>query len=373
MTQEIRLPKCLTQEEQEAMREYIDGVIYDAKHTRDEPAPNYPIKGIFLLYKEDVPNTRRFDPVGEFYPWRFNLDIEGSLNYALRETLEDVLTDSFSKPWGEGDIVCFFCRAYAMAIHSLNNYRPERDYDIFSELWQDESLIERKKLGGLIKMSLTDYDKTQCELICACMVYCILERENEPNVKRLLQQIQRWLKKSRSGINQETLERFQQAVAESIEAKTETPTNEQNTAEPTPPTNQKDAASITTQEEEKIKNAKKRAPKSLFLKQEDEALWKERVTTFFATEMSSPLDSSNKNVALRCMAWFLYIWEQKGIIISQPYMATVRFMLKCGFTLDGAEARTISNVISRLVKQRNEDTDSKERVMALCKTGSHNA
>ena len=309
MTQEIRLPKCLTQEEQEKMRDYIDGVARESKHFHCEKI--YDIKWMFLLYKRDMPWTRCFDPVREFYPYCFNLDKEGSLNYALKKTLEDVLTKSFSKAWKRGDILCFFCRAYAMAIHSLNYSEPEGDYGIFSELWQDEKLIEqRNAIFG--QMSLTDYDKTQCELICACMVYCILERENEPKTKRLLHQIQLRLESSKSGINLETLETFRQAVAESIEAKTETPT------QPTPPT-----TNSTTDNPKKGKNV---GPKSLFLKPEDEAIWKEQLTRFFADEINTPLNASEENGVLRCMVWFLHKFKnlrfRVGVFIALSHKAT---------------------------------------------------
>ena len=227
MTQEIRLPKCLTQVEQESMRHYIDGVARKLEYAGET---DYDIKRIFLLHKRYKPWIRYFDPFAEFFPYYCFILKEGPLNYALRETLEDVLTESFSEAWEEDDILCFFCRAYAMAIHSLNYPEPEGYYGIFSELWQDEKLKRQIKNAVLIKMSLTDYDKTQYELICACMVYCILEREKESNVKQLLHHIQLRLESSKSGINLETLETFRQAVAECIEAETETPTDEQNTA-----------------------------------------------------------------------------------------------------------------------------------------------
>ena len=110
--------------------------------------------------------------------------------------------------------------------------------------------------------------------------------------------------------------------------------------------------------------AKNVGPKSLFLKPEDEAIWEERLTRFFADEINTPLNASEENGVLRCMVWFLYIWEKKRIIISRPNTATIRFLQKCGFTLEAAE-RTISNVIGRLVPKRDKDTDSKAKVLAF--------
>ena len=126
--------------------------------------------------------------------------------------------------------------------------------------------------------------------------------------------------------------------------------------QPTPPT-----TNSTTDNPKKGKNV---GPKSLFLKPEDEAIWKERLTRFFADEINTPLNASEENGVLRCMVWFLHIWEKKHIIISRPNTATIRFLQKCGFTLEAAE-RTISNVIGRLVPKRNKDTDSKAKVLAF--------
>ena len=226
MTQEIRLPKCLTQEEQEKMRDYIYSAARRLDYFSGEPI--YDIKSIFSLHKINMRGGLCFEPFAELFPCCFS-SIVGSLNHALRKTLKDVLTKSFSK-WKGGDIIFISSRAYAMAIHSLNYPEPEGDYGMFSELWKDEKLIKRIKGALPFKMSLTDYDKTQCELICACMVYCILEYENEPNTEQLLQLIRQRLENSESGINLETLETFRQAVAESIEAETKTPTDKQNTA-----------------------------------------------------------------------------------------------------------------------------------------------
>lgn len=232
------------------MRDYIYGAARRLEYYSGEPI--YDIKSIFSLHKINMPRTRCFEPFAEFFPCCFS-SIVGSFNYALNKTLEDVLTKSFSKAWMVADILFISCRAYTMAILSLNYHEPQYDYTIFSELWQDEKLIERIQDTLPFKMSLTDYDKTQCELICACMVYCILEYENEPNTKRLLHQIRLRLESSKSGINLETLERFRQAVAESIEAETETPSEEQPKAEP--PLEKKEEEAAPTLSDDEIKTA----------------------------------------------------------------------------------------------------------------------
>ena len=129
------------------------------------------------------------------------------------------------------EIDVFFSRAYAMAIFALNEEDcPEFCYGTWRKLWDEKA---NKK------------DHSACELICACMIYRILEYENEPRLNNLLEDIRWRLEASKCGVNLDTLEQFKITLPPPRPANAETNT----------PSYQEGVISIAPQKEEKIKNA----------------------------------------------------------------------------------------------------------------------
>ena len=222
---EFRLPKFLTEKEAKVIRFYHTHLLrkefqaYDKIWNTETEVTNTFLHTETYLGEYDL----TFMPgIGR---WGLTDD---SLNLKLSRALRKVMIGQFgdSDKW---DLIIFFNRAYAYVLHAVNNTQPELDYGSFSSLWMEDKMLKR--------------DRAQCELICACMVHCILDYEKDSHLQPLLQEIEWRLQASKNGINMDTLKVFQEAVTAAANEQTEenTPSEEQPMAD-TPLEKEEEAA-----------------------------------------------------------------------------------------------------------------------------------
>ena len=235
---EIRLPKFLTQEEAVSLEWYNKDLCKDAEE-QDLDVDIACEGGSIFLYH----NSEFFVESGEYYPyWEMfgpNGLTCGTLNHVLERGLRYVLITKFGG-YDVQDLALFFSRAYAYVLHALNKPRPEYDYTSFKRLWEEDKELR--------------WDAVQCELICACMVHCILDYEKDPHLLPLLQEIEWRLQASQRGVDLDTLKVFQEAVAQSIGA-TEEPCQGEQQPKADPPLEKKEEEAAPTLSDDDIKNA----------------------------------------------------------------------------------------------------------------------
>lgn len=230
---EFRLPKFLTQDEAKDLEWYNN---YYAKRAKEQDLKvDIACEGgsIFLYHNSE------FFAEGEYYPYwemfRPNGPTCGTLNHVIERGLRHVLIKNFGG-YDVFDLAIYFSRAYAYVLHASNTVRPEYDYKSFSSLWMKDKMLKR--------------DPAQCELICACMVHCILDYEKDPHLQPLLQEIEWRLQASKNGINMDTLKVFQEKVTAAANEQTEenTPSEEQPMAD-TPLEKEEEAAPTLSDDE----------------------------------------------------------------------------------------------------------------------------
>lgn len=235
---EIRLPKFLTQEEAVSLEWYNKDLCKDAEE-QDLDVDIACEGGSIFLYH----NSEFFVESGEYYPyWEMfgpNGPTCGTLNHVLERGLRYVLITKFGG-YDVLDLALFFSRAYAYVLHALNKHRPEYDYKSFKRLWEEDKELR--------------WDAVQCELICACMVHCILDYEKDPHLLPLLQEIEWRLQASQRGVDLDTLKVFQEAVAQSIGA-TEEPCQGEQQPKADPPQQEKEEETAPALSDDDIKNA----------------------------------------------------------------------------------------------------------------------
>lgn len=174
-------------------------------------------KGIFV-YRDD---RGIYSPYPEYSPWKSVLSLsfeEDTTNKALFKALTKVLTQTQGR-YGDGDIALFFSRAYAIALHTLNN--PDIVYGMGRYLSIFDTPTDTRLLTQLWGIYFSQIPTPLCKYICASMVYCILVHEDNSRPEQLLQEIEWLLQTSQDGID--TLKVFQQEVA-NIGATEEPPT-----------------------------------------------------------------------------------------------------------------------------------------------------
>ena len=93
----------------------------------------------------------------------------------------------------------------------------------------------------------------------------------------------------------------------------------------------------------------------LFSSPAESERWAALLQDFFGEVILTPIDGSERNDVLKAMAWFLYFWDNDGLLSSKrPVRAAVRFLQQTGFPL-GATDKTVANVLGRLIMKRSED------------------
>ncbi|MBO5675998.1 MAG: hypothetical protein J6S07_06725, partial [Bacteroidaceae bacterium] len=305
--------------------------------------------GSIFLYH----NSEFFVESGEYYPyWEMfgpNGPTCGTLNHVLERGLRYVLITKFGG-YDVLDLALFFSRAYAYVLHALNIPRPEYDYKSFKRLWEED-----KELRG---------DAVQCELICACMVHCILDYEKDPHLLPLLQEIEWRLQASQRGVDLDTLKVFQEAVAQSIGA-TEEPCQGEQQPKADPPLEEKE------EETPPAPATKDDYFHNTALVQFREAGGLEKWAGLVNEAIQDIADKTPctrlDNTMLAVMYYFASGWrKRKGIFKKEPDgKQLVHFFLsRCAFSQPTVCGKSLVNKLNELLNgdKRITETDETEEV-----------
>ena len=200
----IRLPKCLSEVEKKGFLSYHETILKNFAPEESEVMSS----NFFLL-----PGDRGiFCPFQEYSPWgpvlEFNFQVN-PVHKALFNAVDKILTQT----WGGcelGDMVLFYNRAYAIALHALNNSDSVFTLKSYLEIW-DKTVDTRELEDRGLRFSHPN--PSLCKYICAGMVYSILSHEVENRPEHLMQEIEWLMQTSHNGVKTDKLKIFREAMA----------------------------------------------------------------------------------------------------------------------------------------------------------------
>jgi hypothetical protein len=113
--------------------------------------------------------------------------------------------------------------------------------------------------------------------------------------------------------------------------------------------------------------AKKRGKpiKDLFRDESVSAKWLRLCKEFFAPILNVEIDSSVSNRVLQRFAWFLSVWLEADLLVTQIFSPAIRFLKSLGFRLV-IDFQTCNNVLRKIFARREEYQDAKSEVLAFC-------
>ena len=302
-----------------------------------------------------------FVPYREYAPWESTMLLrfaEHTMNYALWFAVRKVLTQT-SGGLEHGDMVFFFNRAYAIAIHILNHrYYSVYQLRTYLKIWDDP--IDTSVLTEHYMYAFSHLDTELCKNICASMVYCILDHEDSPRPNDKLEEIEWLLQTSQNG--RDTLKVFREAVA-SICATQEGANNEQQPKADPP------------QQDKEEETAPTLATKDVFFKNTallqfkaagGMEMWAGLVNEAIQDIVDHTLSSSLNNTMLAVMYYFASGWhKRKGIFKREPDVKQLVyfFLSRCAFQPTCAP-KTLVNKLNELLKgdKKIKETDETEQV-----------
>ena len=352
--EELRLPKCLTEEERRGINKYNETTLNNFAPNEREGMR----RGIFM------PRDDKwiYCPFEEYSPWGSVLSLsfeEDTVNKALCDALIEVLKLT-QGGCERGDLMIFFNRAYAIATHVLNN--PDIVYGLkrFLAIW--DTPTDTRFLTEFLGIYFSQIPTPLCKHICASMVYCILVHEDENRPEQLLQGIEWLLQTSQDGID--TLKMFQEKVAAANEQTEEnTPSEEQPKAEPPLEKKEEEAAPTDATKDVYFKNT------ALLQFKEEGGIekWAGLVNEAIMNIDDHTLTSSLSNTMLAVMYYFASGWlNRKGIFKIKPNVKQIVyfFFSRCDFHLQKVKGKTIVNKLNVLLKgdKQIEETDETEQV-----------
>ena len=178
---EIKLPKCLTEKEANIIRDYNDLIL--SKLPEEERARKIPR---FLASVDCPQRGPRYSPFKSIDDVETNTEcFNKKLYLGLLDAYEANTYDN-SLPTPEV-VLMLFNGAYAMSIHALNHKNPELYYEEdYRNIWWT----------GKVDADFGNEIDVHMEHICACMIYRILEAENNPRYDVLLRKIKNVIKNS---------------------------------------------------------------------------------------------------------------------------------------------------------------------------------
>ena len=241
--EELRLPKCLTEKERRGILEYNERLLQnfapnEREGMRREIFMPRDDKWIYCPFEE-------YSPWGSTMPFKFE---ENHMNKALDEALREVLTQK-SRGYKEGDLLLFFNRAYAITNHIQNHADSVYTLKSYLEIWEKKYDTTELSDYGL---RFSKIDNELCKHICASMVFCILDHEDENRPDELLQEIEWLLQASQDGID--TLKVLQEKVATANEQTEENTQGEEQPKADTP-LEKKEEETAPTLSDDEIKTA----------------------------------------------------------------------------------------------------------------------
>lgn len=241
--EELRLPKCLTEKERRGILEYNETIL-------DNFAPNERegMRREIFMPRDD---KWIYCPFEDYSPWGSTMSFkfeENHMNKALYDAFEKILKQK-SGGHEEGDLLLFFNRAYAIANHILNHGDSVYTLKRYLAIW--DTPTDTRLLTQLWGIYFSQIPTPLCKYICASMVFCILDHEDENRPEQLLQEIEWLLQTSQDGTNM--LKMFREAVANIGATEENTPSEEQPKAEP--PLEKKEEEAAPTLSDDDIKTA----------------------------------------------------------------------------------------------------------------------
>lgn len=221
---EIKLPKCLTEKEANLIRDYNDLIL--SKLPEEERARMIPR---FLASVDCPQRGPRYSPFKSIDDVETNTEcFNKKLYMGLLDAYEANTYDN-SLPTPEV-VLMLFNGAYAMSIHALNHKNPELYYEEgYRNIWWT----------GKVDADFGNEIDVHMEHICACMIYRILEAENNPRYDVLLRKIKNLIKGSYF-VQADTLDLFKHTI---VSATPPTPNTEDT------PINNTQTEQKTTEEE----------------------------------------------------------------------------------------------------------------------------
>lgn len=237
--EELRLPKCLTEEERREINKYNETILANFAPNEREG-----MRREIFMPRDD---KWIYCPFEEYSPWGSVLSLsfeEDTTNKALCDALIEVLKLT-QGGCERGDLMIFFNRAYAIATHVLNN--PDIVYGLkrFLAIW--DTPTDTRLLTQFWGIYFSQIPTPLCKHICASMVYCILVHEDENRPEQLLQGIECLLQTSQDGMD--TLKVFQEKVATANEQ------TEENTPSEEQPLEKKEEEAAPTLSDDEIQTA----------------------------------------------------------------------------------------------------------------------
>lgn len=353
--EELRLPKCLTEEERRGILKYNEDILQNNFAPNEREGMS---KEIYVL-RDD---RGIFCPYSEYSPWISVLSLsfeEDTTNKALHNALLNVLRQT-QEGCEYGDIALFFNRAYAIATHVLNNSDSVYTLKSYLKIWDNHYDTTVLSLHGL---RFSQLNSELCKHICACMVHCILAYEKDPHLQPLLQEIEWRLQASKKGINMDTLKVFQEAVATANEQTEENTQGEEQPKADTPLEKEEQTAPTDATKDVFFKN-------TALLKFREEggiekwaSLVKEAVKDIEDHTLNSRLD----NTMFAVMYYFASGWrKRKGIFINKPNVKQIVyfFLSRCAFQTKDVRGKTLDNKLNELLKgdKKIKETDETEQV-----------
>lgn len=178
---EIKLPKCLTEKEANLIRDYNDLLL--SKLPKEERVRKIPRFLASVDYPQQGPRYSPFKSID---------DVETDTECFNKKLYMGLLDAYEANTWDNSlptpeTVLMLFNGAYAMSIHALNKKNPELYYEEdYRNIWWT----------GKIDADFGNEIDVHMEHICACMIYCILETENNPRYDLLLRKIKNLIKSS---------------------------------------------------------------------------------------------------------------------------------------------------------------------------------
>lgn len=123
-------------------------------------------------------------------------------------------------------------------------------------------------------------------------------------------------------------------------------------------------APLPTAEKQRPKQRGKRM-KELFLDAAMSVKWLRLCKQFFAPYMNDEIDASLSNRVLQRFAWFLSVWQEADLLVTQIFSPAIRFLKSLGFRLV-IDFQTCNNVLRKIFARREEYQDAKSEVLAFC-------
>lgn len=105
--------------------------------------------------------------------------------------------------------------------------------------------------------------------------------------------------------------------------------------------------------------------KDLFREASISAKWMLLCREFFAPHMNDEIDSSLSNRVLQRFAWFLSVWQEADLLVTQIFSPAIRFLKSLGFRL-GIDFQTCTNALRNIFARREDYQDAKSEVLAFC-------